>query len=75
LFIILCSKQSKKKGKRRGIPAKLVADMLRVAGATQVVVLDLHAPQIQAFFDIPVDSLVFIIIIIIIITFINIAFK
>ncbi|XP_063933734.1 ribose-phosphate pyrophosphokinase 1-like [Zophobas morio] len=51
------SKQSKKKGKRRGIPAKLVADMLRVAGATQVVVLDLHAPQIQAFFDIPVDSL------------------
>jgi ribose-phosphate pyrophosphokinase len=49
--------------------------MLRVAGATQVVVLDLHAPQIQAFFDIPVDSLVFIIIIIIIITFINIAFK
>eukprot|EP00123_Amoebidium_parasiticum_P012718 comp21533_c0_seq1/m.29963 comp21533_c0_seq1/g.29963 ORF comp21533_c0_seq1/g.29963 comp21533_c0_seq1/m.29963 type:complete len:340 (-) comp21533_c0_seq1:399-1418(-) len=51
------SKQSKKKAKRRGIPAKLVADMLRVAGASQVMCLDLHANQIQGFFDLPCDNL------------------
>eukprot|EP00123_Amoebidium_parasiticum_P012906 comp21649_c0_seq1/m.30427 comp21649_c0_seq1/g.30427 ORF comp21649_c0_seq1/g.30427 comp21649_c0_seq1/m.30427 type:complete len:327 (-) comp21649_c0_seq1:275-1255(-) len=51
------SKQSKKKAKRRGIPARLVADMLKVAGATQVLCLDLHASQIQGFFDIPCDNL------------------
>eukprot|EP00124_Ichthyophonus_hoferi_P004636 Ihof_evm2s536 gene=Ihof_evmTU2s536 len=51
------SKQSKKKARRRGIPAKLVADMLKVAGATQVMCLDLHANQIQGFFDIPCDNL------------------
>ncbi|KNC71500.1 hypothetical protein SARC_15959, partial [Sphaeroforma arctica JP610] len=51
------SKQSKKKEGRRGIPAKLAADMLRVAGATHVVCLDLHASQIQGFFEIPCDNL------------------
>ncbi|KNC83541.1 hypothetical protein SARC_04214 [Sphaeroforma arctica JP610] len=51
------SKQSKKKEGRRGIPAKLAADMLKVAGATHVVCLDLHASQIQGFFDIPCDNL------------------
>eukprot|EP01134_Creolimax_fragrantissima_P000750 CFRG0750T1 len=51
------SKQSKKKEGRRGIPAKLAADMLKVAGATHVVCLDLHASQIQGFFDLPCDNL------------------
>ena len=39
------------------ITAKLVADMLQKAGADRVLSLDLHAPQIQGFFDIPVDNL------------------
>ena len=42
---------------REPITAKLVADMLQTAGADQVLSLDLHAPQIQGFFDIPVDNL------------------
>ena len=39
------------------ITAKMVADVLTVAGATRVLALDLHAAQIQGFFDIPVDHL------------------
>ncbi|MCS0543292.1 ribose-phosphate diphosphokinase, partial [Aeromonas veronii] len=39
------------------ITAKLVANLLEKAGATRVVTMDLHAPQIQGFFDIPVDQL------------------
>lgn len=39
------------------ISAKLVADLLTVAGADRVITIDLHAPQIQGFFDIPVDNL------------------
>ena len=42
---------------REPITAKLVADMLQTAGADRVLSLDLHAPQIQGFFDIPVDNL------------------
>ncbi|MCW1073820.1 ribose-phosphate pyrophosphokinase, partial [Streptococcus anginosus] len=42
---------------REPITAKLVADMLQAAGATRILSLDLHAPQIQGFFDIPVDNL------------------
>lgn len=39
------------------ISAKLVADMLRVAGVDRVLMMDLHAEQIQGFFDIPVDNI------------------
>eukprot|EP00126_Sphaerothecum_destruens_P004736 Sdes_comp18359_c0_seq1m8129 len=51
------SKQSKKKNKRSAIPAKLVANMLKVAGAKHIISVDLHASQIQGFFDIPVDNI------------------
>ncbi|GAA3317979.1 hypothetical protein GCM10020331_018900 [Ectobacillus funiculus] len=36
---------------------KLVANLLETAGATRVITLDLHAPQLQGFFDIPIDHL------------------
>jgi ribose-phosphate pyrophosphokinase len=39
------------------IGSKLVANMLTAAGADRVVTMDLHAPQIQGYFDIPVDHL------------------
>ncbi|MEF3280441.1 MAG: ribose-phosphate pyrophosphokinase [Elusimicrobiota bacterium] len=39
------------------ISAKLVANLLTIAGADRVITIDLHAPQIQGFFDIPVDNL------------------
>src|SRR5262249_59435228 len=39
------------------ISAKLVANLLTAAGTNRVLALDLHAPQIQGFFDIPVDHL------------------
>ncbi|MGC8867304.1 MAG: ribose-phosphate diphosphokinase [Elusimicrobiales bacterium] len=39
------------------ISAKLVANLLTVAGADRIITVDLHAPQIQGFFDIPVDNL------------------
>jgi ribose-phosphate pyrophosphokinase len=42
---------------RVAITAKLVADMIGVAGADRVVTMDLHADQIQGFFDIPVDNI------------------
>src|SRR5699024_5328366 len=42
---------------REPITAKLVANMIQKAGADRVVALDLHAAQIQGFFDIPVDHL------------------
>eukprot|EP01137_Pigoraptor_chileana_P010746 Opistho-2@60722 len=51
------SKQSKKKKARSAIPAKLVADMLKMAGVQHVITMDLHASQMQGFFNIPVDSL------------------
>lgn len=50
------SKQSKQK-KRGSIPAKLVAQMLKVAGVTQVMTLDLHHMQMQGFFDVPIDNI------------------
>ncbi len=52
------AKQDKKTKGREPISAKLVANMLATAGAVRVVTLDLHAAQIQGFFDIPVDNLV-----------------
>eukprot|EP01135_Chromosphaera_perkinsii_P006370 Nk52_evm99s485 gene=Nk52_evmTU99s485 len=51
------SKQSKKKSMRSSIPAKLVANMLKVAGADHIISIDLHASQMQGFFDMPVDNI------------------
>jgi len=51
------ARQDKKAAPRVPISAKLVADMLQVAGVQRVITLDLHAAQIQGFFDIPVDHL------------------
>lgn len=47
----------KKDRPRIAISAKLVANLIRTAGADRVLAVDLHAPQIQGFFDIPVDHL------------------
>lgn len=51
------ARQDRKAKPRQPITSKLVADMLQVAGADRVVVFDLHATQIQGFFDIPIDDL------------------
>ena len=51
------ARQDRKDQPRVAIGAKLVADMLALAGATRVMTMDLHADQIQGFFDIPVDHL------------------
>jgi len=51
------ARQDRKDQPRVAIGAKLVADMLAVAGATRVMTMDLHADQIQGFFDVPVDHL------------------
>lgn len=51
------ARQDRKARSREPITAKLVADMLEKAGTDRVIVLDLHAAQIQGFFDIPVDHL------------------
>jgi len=51
------ARQDKKVAPRVPISAKLVADMITTAGANRVITMDLHAAQIQGFFDIPVDNL------------------
>ena len=51
------ARQDRKPGPRTPISAKLVADLLTVAGAHRVLSVDLHAGQIQGFFDIPTDNL------------------
>lgn len=51
------ARQDRKSRARQPITAKLMADLLQVAGADRIVTLDLHAPQIQGFFDIPIDDL------------------
>ena len=51
------SRQDRKAKSREPISAKLVADLLTCAGATRVICLDLHAAQIQGFFNIPIDNL------------------
>ncbi len=51
------AKQEKKTAAREPISAKLVANLLTVAGANRVLTVDLHAPAIEGFFDIPVDHL------------------
>lgn len=54
------SRQDKKDRSRAPISCKLVANMLTTAGADSITTVDLHANQIQGFFDIPVDNLSFI---------------
>ena len=51
------ARQDRKPGPRTPISAKLVANMIATAGADRVLTMDLHAGQIQGFFDIPTDNL------------------
>jgi ribose-phosphate pyrophosphokinase len=51
------ARQDRKDKPRVAIGSKLIANMLTAAGADRVVTMDLHAPQIQGYFDIPVDHL------------------
>ena len=51
------SRQDKKVAPRVPISAKLVSDMITLAGANRIITMDLHAGQIQGFFNIPVDNL------------------
>src|SRR5699024_5601354 len=52
------ARQDRKARAREPITSKLVANLLETAGADRVVTFDLHAPQIQGFFDVPIDHLV-----------------
>ena len=51
------ARSDRKDKPRVSIAAKLVANLLSAAGVTRIVTMDLHAPQIQGFFDVPVDHL------------------
>ena len=51
------ARQDRKPGPRTPISAKVVANLITTAGADRVLTLDLHAAQIQGFFDIPTDNL------------------
>lgn len=51
------ARQDRKSAGRTPISAKLVADLITRAGATRILTMDLHAAQIQGFFDIPVDNI------------------
>ena len=51
------ARQDRKTGPRTPISAKLVANLITKAGADRVLTMDLHAGQIQGFFDIPTDTL------------------
>lgn len=51
------ARQDRKARSREPITSKLVANLLETTGADRVVTLDLHAPQIQGFFDVPIDHL------------------
>ena len=51
------ARQDRKDKPRVSIGAKLVADLLSVAGIDRLITMDLHADQIQGFFDVPVDHL------------------
>ena len=52
------ARQDRKTGPRTPISAKLVANLITTAGASRVLTIDLHAGQIQGFFDIPTDNLI-----------------
>lgn len=51
------ARQDKKDKSRAPITAKLMANMLQTAGCNHVITMDLHASQIQGFFNVPVDNL------------------
>ncbi len=51
------ARQDRKTGSRTPISAKLVANLLTVAGSSRILTMELHADQIQGFFDIPLDNL------------------
>lgn len=51
------ARQDRKAKPRQPITSKLVADLLQVAGAKRIITMDLHATQIQGFFDIPADDI------------------
>src|SRR5689334_7499971 len=51
------ARQDRKDKPRVAIGSKLIATLLQAAGADRIITMDLHAPQIQAFFDVPVDHL------------------
>ncbi|EHQ3833050.1 ribose-phosphate diphosphokinase [Listeria monocytogenes] len=51
------ARQDRKARSREPITAKLVANLIETAGTTRMITLDMHAPQIQGFFDIPIDHL------------------
>jgi len=51
------ARQDKKDKSRAPISAKLIANMLQIAGTNHVITMDLHASQIQGFFNVPVDNL------------------
>jgi ribose-phosphate pyrophosphokinase len=51
------ARSDKRHGRREPISASMVADLIQVVGIDRVITLDLHAPQIEGFFRIPVDSL------------------
>ena len=53
------ARQDRKTGPRTPISAKLVANLIEAAGADRVLTMELHASQIQGFFNIPVDNLIF----------------
>ena len=57
LFYYGYARQDRKAKARDPITAKLVADIISAAGADRVLTIDLHAIQIQGFFNIPVDHL------------------
>ena len=50
------SRQDRKSQSRQPITAKLVADLLQTAGIDRIICIDLHAAQIQGFFDVPIDN-------------------
>jgi ribose-phosphate pyrophosphokinase len=51
------ARQDKKDKSRAPISAKLIANMLQTAGCNHIITMDLHASQIQGFFNVPVDNL------------------
>ena len=51
------ARQDRKSGPRTPISAKLIANLISTAGADRALMVDLHAGQIQGFFDIPTDNL------------------
>ena len=56
--ILVTPRQDRKTGPRTPISAKLVANLIEAAGADRVLTMELHASQIQGFFNIPVDNLI-----------------